>query len=325
MSAVSIRPEVMSAPPSSIRSKARPWLKTMVETRERESPLARAKASATASSCSRSDFMARQYAATVPYKSTANLPLPQDARAATMPQMINPLYKRIKKRLDDLGMSDRAASMKAVGNPDLIRNIKRLRSESPRPEGLKQLARVLETNVSWLIGEVEHVPSEDVLNDAHFYDPKFNVKVVGVVQAGNFIPVDLANQGAGEETVVLHRVAGYDNMQQYAWEVRGDSMNLVKIHEGMYVIGADYHDFVRARGPVRDGRLVIVRRTRFSGHEIELTIKELHIAGDQRWLVPRSSNPAHKPIPYPANGALDNGETVEIIAVVLSAAWDFKP
>lgn len=66
--------------------------------------------------------------------------------------MGNSLYERIAARLDQLGMSEREASLKATGNqdPDLIRNLKRTRSQDMKAARLLVLAGILKVNPQWL-------------------------------------------------------------------------------------------------------------------------------------------------------------------------------
>ncbi len=63
----------------------------------------------------------------------------------------SPLYLKIEERLDALNLSARAASLRATGKPDTIRNIQRGRR--PRSDTLENLARALECSVAWLMGE----------------------------------------------------------------------------------------------------------------------------------------------------------------------------
>lgn len=57
---------------------------------------------------------------------------------------------RIERKLDQHGMSDREASLKAVGKPDLIRDMKRRRG-LPTSERLARLATLLGTTTDWLL------------------------------------------------------------------------------------------------------------------------------------------------------------------------------
>lgn len=80
-----------------------------------------------------------------------------------MPQMTDAFYFRIKRKLDELGLSEREASMRVSGTPDLIRNIKRGKSETLRGPRLLKLAALLGVSPDWLqTGEHEHISSEDV-------------------------------------------------------------------------------------------------------------------------------------------------------------------
>jgi transcriptional regulator with XRE-family HTH domain len=63
----------------------------------------------------------------------------------------NILAARIQVRLDRLGFTARAASIKAGLKPDAIRNIVRGKSENPRGDTLRSLARALECSVQYLV------------------------------------------------------------------------------------------------------------------------------------------------------------------------------
>ncbi len=75
------------------------------------------------------------------------------------------LYLKIEERLAALNLSARAASLRATGKPDTIRNIQRGRR--PRSDTLENMARALECSVAWLMGEdttppMRHIPHTDL-------------------------------------------------------------------------------------------------------------------------------------------------------------------
>jgi transcriptional regulator with XRE-family HTH domain len=63
----------------------------------------------------------------------------------------NILAAQIQVRLDRLGFTARAASIKAGLKPDAIRNIVRGKSQNPRGDTLRSLARALECSVQYLV------------------------------------------------------------------------------------------------------------------------------------------------------------------------------
>ena len=65
---------------------------------------------------------------------------------------IDILINRVAQRLLDLGISERAASIKATSKPDAIRYIRDRRS-MPSAMRLEQLAAALETTSDWLLGK----------------------------------------------------------------------------------------------------------------------------------------------------------------------------
>jgi SOS-response transcriptional repressor LexA len=225
----------------------------------------------------------------------------------------NPIYDRIKQRLTILGLSERAASIKSVGNAELLRNIRRGKSLSPHSGSLSKLARVLGVSETWLLtGEG---------NEEFKLSPN-GIRYGGIVEAGTFRPHNSFNQ---DEAPVIEVPPDprYPHAAQYAFKVMGDSMTEAKIFEGMMVLAVDVHAWERLHGEPQDGKLVIVARTRNGDPERELTIKRLRIFRDRLELQPESNNPTHQPLVFPNPPHTDEAQEAQIIAVVLSAVWNF--
>lgn len=177
------------------------------------------------------------------------------------------MFQRISERLHELGMSERKASMLAVGNPDLVRNLKRHPQSSPRSEHLQHLAAVLGVTESWLLGSTE----EKGVKTPHDSGVRFG----GVVEAGTWRINDETNQDAALRRVPLPPDPRYPATAQYAFQVVGDSMTEAGIFEGHYVLAVDLHAWQRLHGEPVDGKLVVVARTRNGDPERELTVKRL--------------------------------------------------
>ena len=76
--------------------------------------------------------------------------------------MTTPLATRIKQRIEQLGTSARAVSIKVTGRGEFLRPILN-EGAQPRANNLAKLADALGVSVHWLLtGETEHVSSEDV-------------------------------------------------------------------------------------------------------------------------------------------------------------------
>lgn len=79
-----------------------------------------------------------------------------------MTYMSTTLAQRIRERLDQIGMTARAASIEVTGKPEFLRPILN-EGAQPRANNLARLAEVLGVSVNWLLnGEHEHISSEDV-------------------------------------------------------------------------------------------------------------------------------------------------------------------
>ena len=135
----------------------------------------------------------------------------------------------------------------------------------------------------------------------------------------------------------LRSLIRYGAIEQYAWKVCDESMELVGIHDGMYLIAAKANDFREKYGPIKEKSIVIVQRLREGGTERELSIKEYgHPQGDylmppvdQIELRPRSTNKAYKSYIIPAAVAegseIAASSDIQIVGVVLAAIRLFSP
>jgi SOS-response transcriptional repressor LexA len=223
------------------------------------------------------------------------------------------MFDRIHQRLEVLGMTERQASMLAVGNPDLVRNLKRNRSRSPRGASLSKLAGVLGVNESWLLGTSEDsaLPALDKSREGVLFG--------GIVEAGAFRANDALDQDAELRRVDVAPDPRFPARSQYAFQVVGDSMTAANIYEGMHVLAVDLDAWERIRGAVPDGRLVVVARNRNGDPERELTVKKLRIFTDRIELQPQSGNPRHTPIIFPLPMQENSHGEAQILAVVLQA------
>ena len=224
------------------------------------------------------------------------------------------IYLRIKQRLDEIGMTERQASLAAVGNSQFIRNIRKGTSSSPRGENILKLAKVLKVNESWLLGTTEEQ------GEPHVEKP-FGVRFGGVVEAGAFRPQNDLSQDDEYRAVPLPHDARYARSAQYAFHVNGDSMTRERIFEGMYVLAVELATWERLHGHPRDGQLVVVARTRNGHPERELTVKKLRLFTNRMELQPCSDNPVYQPLVFPLPLREDEEAQAHIIAVVLSATW----
>jgi SOS-response transcriptional repressor LexA len=154
------------------------------------------------------------------------------------------------------------------------------------------------------------------------------LRYAGEVRAGDWLSVDELNQDHDHtevpSAVPMH--PGYLDIPQFAWRVRGDSMDQAGILEGMWAVTTPYLDYIDKVGELDNNNYVIVQRTRHGGSEFEYTIKEVQFARKGMRLVPRSSNPVHKELFIDLDPSADNDtEEVSLKAVVLWVVRDMAP
>lgn len=130
--------------------------------------------------------------------------------ACNIPHMTTPLAERIKQRIEQLGTTARAVSIKVTGKGEFLRPILN-EGAQPRANNLAKLADALGVSVHWLLtGEQDHISSEEVaagLNNLAEREhlgastlEKYSGKVPGAV------PEIDAKAGAGNGNVGEHEV-----------------------------------------------------------------------------------------------------------------------
>ncbi|QIG70447.1 putative S24 family peptidase/transcriptional repressor protein [Rhizobium phage RHph_N28_2] len=142
-------------------------------------------------------------------------------------------------------------------------------------------------------------------------------RVAGVVEAGTFREVDEFDQSEPVE-IMLPRDEKFANARQLVFDCSGDSMNDLRprpIFPGDRLVCISYED-VEHLVELRSGMVVIVERTRDSGHFREWSVKQLELFPDRAEFHPRSTNPKHKPIVIQRDHEADDGVRVQVIALV---------
>jgi len=141
--------------------------------------------------------------------------------------------------------------------------------------------------------------------------------LAGRVEAGTFREVDEFDQSERVE-VALPRDELFPNARQLLFDCSGDSMNDLKprpILQGDRLVCLAYDD-VEHLLELKSGMVVVVERTRDSGHFREWSVKQLELYPDRAEFHPRSTNPKHKPIVIRQDHEADDGVTVKVIALV---------
>lgn len=193
------------------------------------------------------------------------------------------LQKRLKIRMDLTGMNAFETAKKAGLGESFVRDILRGKSKNPGIEKLERLAAALDTTVEWFTsadeGKAAARPAPAV----------GGLDVIGSIQAGNWVDRSIIEEPYEREIIPVARDPRFPHAKQYALEVIGDSMDK-EYPEGCYVTCVDYWDSGLS---IKDGLILHVER--HNGALVEMTLKAVETIDGAQMLVPRSSNPKHKP------------------------------
>jgi SOS-response transcriptional repressor LexA len=197
------------------------------------------------------------------------------------PAMDEKMSERIDELLKKLGKKASRASVEAGMGKDFIRDLRR-RPVRPGAESLSRLAQTLKTTPEFLLyGKT----GGSIL-------PVEGLPIIGVVEAGQFRDITLADQDEEFATVNVVRDRRYPHARQYALLVSGDSMNK-KFDDGTYAICVSFPETGLA---LKSGMIVHVERSIAGTQLVETTLKAVEMRGRKCFLVPLSTNLKHKEI-----------------------------
>jgi len=214
------------------------------------------------------------------------------------------LQKRLKFRMDFLGLNAYQTAKKAGLGDSFVRDILRGRTRSPSAENLAKLAVALDTTPDYFTLDAE--PVEPAKVQAL---PISGLAVVGDIQAGHWLDSTLFDDGHEQEIIPVARDPRFPRAKQYGLRVKGDSMDR-EFPDGSYVTCVDFYD---SGLNMKDGLIVHVER--HNGPLIEVTLKAIEHVDGQLMLTPRSTNPKHVPLKIEG----DAGSEIVIKGVVIGS------
>lgn len=223
----------------------------------------------------------------------------------------SPIMQRIQARLDALGLSERKASLDAVGNASVIRNIRTGATKDPGVKTFQALAPVLKTTPEWLAYGVDVANGNTPVEAARGAGPaSLYLPVTGEVAAGTWLEVDQLIDHPVFDPIPVPADPRWPRADQYALITRGTSIDRIA-RDGDVLCCVDTRG--RAYRP-SDDHLVIVERSRDGGGLIERTAKKYRRNGDLHEFWPDSDDPRWtKPI------VLDPREPSESVVVEVVA------
>lgn len=193
------------------------------------------------------------------------------------------LISLIDEYLRSSGLSDRKASMRAGGGPDMIRDLRRRGKRVPAADVLASLERVLGAPKDSLLAAID-----GLITPAAGSPPQLvRVPVKGMVQAGLWRD---AIEWPQEDwySIVAPADDRHPGAERFGLVVRGTSMDRL-YPEGTIVLAVKFGDL--ARTPKPGERVVVLRRDRRTG-DYEATLKEYDLDDKGRHILwPRSNDP----------------------------------
>jgi SOS-response transcriptional repressor LexA len=229
------------------------------------------------------------------------------------------IAERIDLRLADLGMSKAEAERRSKNYRGMIQQIGAGKARMPSGDRLNRLARTLECDVEYLLGE-QPMPKRQ-RSGAMEIRVSSGICIVGKVEAGRFMLIDDEYGRAEGALIEAPRHHLFPGARHGAWIVEGDSMNEAGFQPGDHAIGVFWDEIGFA--PM-NGMIVVAERIRDNGMMHELTLKEVEVTPEGYNLIPRSSNKSHRTIALPKNFE-DDTTTVRVVALIYQVVKKVGP
>lgn len=156
-------------------------------------------------------------------------------------------------------------------------------SYEPKQKNIYKIAKALNVNEAWLMGEDVPMARTELPPGAETVDMKHlrRIPILWRIACGS--PIYAEENIEGYTYTDLNGGSDY-----FALRVRGDSMNAARINDGDLVI-------IRQQETVENGQIAAV----MVGDD-EATLKRFRQDGDMITLMPQSMNPAHQPMVFDA-------------------------
>lgn len=210
-----------------------------------------------------------------------------------------PAMHKIRELREGLGLSQAALAERAGTSQPQIRRLE---------SGERKLTK------EWAVRLAPHLqtsPQDLMFSDSDDDEREVvGLAVIGTVKAGDWLDISIMDDNREPEVIHVAKDPRFPRAQQYALRVVGDSMNEL-FRDGSYVTVVDFSDTGLA---FRPGMIVHVERHMGAMNLVETTLKE--IGPDLKTLVPRSTNPVHKPIHLDGNDA-----TEVVIRGLVTGEW----
>jgi hypothetical protein len=146
--------------------------------------------------------------------------------------------------------------------------------------------------------------------------PSVTIPVEGKVEAGAFREAEMLAH-VKPRTIVVPRDRRYPFAQPRAYEVHGDSMDLLGIKDGHTVYGVD---FAGSGAALANYMIVVIERSRDG--LVERSLKEVHVTEDYFEFRPRSSNPTHESFFVPRRWSGEDFEPgYQILALIRNGVY----
>lgn len=224
-------------------------------------------------------------------------------------------FERLRKAREDAGYRSASAAAVYIG---LSASTYRAHENGQNDFGFEDAtlyARKFKVDPIWLFTGTDRA---DKGTQNLLVTEKMNtLQVIGVIKAGHFKDITMLDDDISAfENIHVPADIRFPASIQYALKIDGDSMNL-RFPDGSYVIVIG---LIESGIELKPGMTVHVERTFGGGQYVETTLKEIQFENGKTELIPRSTNPIHKPI------IIEGGEDMEVqIKGVAIGAYQIVP
>lgn len=211
-----------------------------------------------------------------------------------------PAMNQLRELREKAGLSQSALAERAGTSQPQIRRLEANQRKLTK-QWAERLAPHLQVNAQDLLFSDSEGTTREVIG----------LPVIGRSRAGDWLDISIMDDWHEPEVIHVARDPRFPHAKQYALKTEGDSMSEI-FPEGCFVTVVNFAESGLA---FRPGMVVHVEQRMGGTSLVETTIKQ--ISDDLKWLLPRSKNPVHKPLPIEGSAATE----IEVKGIV-TGKWE---
>lgn len=225
------------------------------------------------------------------------------------------LRDRLREMLDLRSKTAKEVSLAAELGATYVADILSGKSKNPQMTPLQAIAKVLNCNLQYLLGQSDTITADDGRRGVQ------SMPVLYIAETGAFRPMLAKAKPSESRTIHADRHPSYPHAEHFVAEVRDDSMDRAKLPSGMLALCVS---FASAHLTVESEKKYAIRRSLDGGKTWEIIVRKAMVYADRIEYQPESTSDEYETLTVDAGSPVDNqGAQIEPLGYCYGATLIF--